>query len=129
MTKIKISPVATRTRSRKHDVIQKKKTQLISCKVKLVRLTNEQIMTATLKGLANIEKNSLDKPKYNLRNRQPKVEENPLTRKITNAVATVCSPTDMTVARLWNFLKKENSSPPLKNLCCLAKIASARGQH
>lgn len=124
MGKVKNSPVAARTRSKKQNVIQKKKIQFIDCKVKLVRLTNEQIMVATSSGLAKIEKKTLDEPKYGLRIRPPKMEKNQRLRKVTEAVATLCSPADMTAAKLWIFLKKENSSLPVKDHCCLAKMKS-----
>ena len=40
---------------------------------------------------------------------------------VSNAVANI-TPSNMTVARLWVFLKKENSIFPFKNQCCLAKM-------
>lgn len=126
------SPIATRTRQNLKKAgmaveIKKKKVQLISCTVLLTRLTSQQMMDAMVTGLVNIDsKKSLEyAPKYNLR-RKPKdasklqVKCDP--KPILKAVANLISPVDMTVARLWTYLKKINFSPPIENLCCLAKM-------
>lgn len=137
MAKVKsTSPVATRTRSKKNhiktDTMKKTKIRLVECKVCLVRLTSQQIMNAVLNDLTVI-KNKIDSDnsksparKYNLRNQRAQpaanIQVKTTSKNISKAVANVISPVDMTVARLWTFLKKEYSVPPAKNMYCLAKM-------
>lgn len=131
-----IAPIAARTRHNLKKTanaaeIKKKGVQLTNCKVILTRLTSQQLMSAMMGGLVNIDNktSSEDAPKYNLRNKprqNSKIEIKcvPETKAaaISKAVANLISPIDMTVARLWTYLKKNNTSPLVENLCCLAKM-------
>lgn len=125
------SPIASRTRSKginrnggtkMQQKSNDKKNRLIECHVRLNRLTKEEIMRAVANDLTKIVD---EKPKYNLRIRNDKknVRTPKVTKKsiVSNAVAEL-APTNMTVTQLWKYLKKEFSTSPLKNLCCLAKM-------
>lgn len=118
------SPVATRTRSKQNNTINdKKKVRLMECHVRLHRLTEVQIMRAVANDLTEIKNNRAEK-KYNLRsgnNRKEAKVSKPNKKTISTALVGI-SPSDMTVARLWTFLKKEFSVQPFKGLCCLAKM-------
>lgn len=136
------NPIATRTRSKAKQIetnSRTKKTQetngkkmnrLIECHVRLNRLTQEQIMKTVANDLTEIKEQT---SRYNLRsvNGKKSVPIKKAQKKhivsighiVSNAIAKI-SPTDMTATRLWTHLKKECSTPPFKNLCCLAKMRS-----
>lgn len=117
------SPIVTRT-SKKSKIIEKKSIRLKDCYVKLKHLTEKEIMAAVARNLTEIEENRACTSKYNLRkrDRKPKNDPKPPRKKtISTAIAGIL-PTDMTVKRLWIFLKKEFSIKPFENLCCLAKM-------
>lgn len=125
------SPIATRLRSKSviSVEIKKENIQTRKCKVRLVRLTSQQIMSAITKNLVIMhDKTVEDNPsKYNFRSRPkevPMTQVNKIPKVVSKAVTKMASPNDMTVARLWTYLKKNNSSPPVVNLCCLAKMRS-----
>lgn len=129
-----ISSIATRTRSKTIEsnsrTTKKQKTnankinRLIECHVRLNRLTQKQIMSAIANDLTKIEEQT---PRYNLRNgNNKKSVQIPKAAKkniVSNAIAKI-SLSNMTVAQLWTYLKKECLTPPSKNLCCLAKMRS-----
>lgn len=128
-----MAPV-TRTRSKK---MNGKKIALMECRVCLKRLTEAQIMRAVASDLTEIKNNRSDHtPKYNLRSgrenkrRECKVTKTTITTQTkatakksnTSTAIAKIMPTNMTVTRLWSFLKNEFKVKPFENLCCLAKM-------
>lgn len=117
------SPIRTRS-NKKHTMNEKKTNRVKDCYVRLKRLTEKEIMTAVASNLTTIDDNRVSTSKYNLRNRNRKPKSAPkpiIKRTLSTAIARI-QPSDMTVTRLWKFLKKEFSITPYKNLCCLAKM-------
>lgn len=118
------SPIALRTRSKRCTTtsgeIMKKKNINLNCKVRLVRLTANQIMAALSIDKKKEEVSSSNK--YNLRNKNCTSAKTLKTIKKSITSNVVALPQDMTVSRLWSFLKKQNTKPPAINDCCLAKM-------
>lgn len=114
MAKIKTNslPIATRTRSKKNAAsgdIKKMKFTNLSCSVILHRLTTEQILAAVLKNVKIDEPLIKNAPKYSLRSKlkqTPTSQDKTATKTISKAISRINSPVDMTVARLWIYLKK-----------------------
>lgn len=101
----------------------KPKVKLRQCTVRLLKLSELQIMTMIGCNLANIE--TKNTPQYNLRKRpaQPIERIEPKTKVTSRAASALISPSDLTASSLWRFLKK--GIPELSpNSLCLAKMKS-----
>lgn len=96
------------------------------CMVRLDNLTSQQIMNIIESGLANIETNEIRS--YNLRQRAPKniepkqkLSNERRPNRIANVASSLITPSDLTVAALWKFLKT-NVPTIAPKLLCLAKM-------
>lgn len=110
---------STKLYSAKNDGIQKKKFKIKQCVVRINIMTREQITKAIEHGLAKID----EIEPYNLRLRRVKSEKpNKCKPKCAAKVATaLITPSDLTAASLWKFLKTDVPEIAPK-LLCLAKM-------
>lgn len=120
---------AARTRSQiqkkreQIELIKKQTMKLKQCTVRLLKLTEEQILVMLGDNLANIEVKKNEQ--YNLRQRPAKpIERKEVKTKHSSRTATsLISPSDLTASSLWRFVKKD--VPELApNALCLAKMNS-----